>query len=305
MYNAARSVYVQGVFEEQCVPDRVIKGFVSKNGKLPTCTQLEGVQVPSVCTNNDPPRYWMAEQYYTIGSGEVNDATVREIKLEIMKWGPVAAGFHVFDDFLSDYKDGTKVYTHPKKEQKPLGGHAIRIVGWGEELVDGRNVKYWIVANSWGVEWGDNGYGKIEITIPEIQLEKNTVSVWPQILGSDFPYPLTSGSLVPKVSKEDKEIKAQLPIDPATMYRNEHLLLIKQGKMRGSTKPVIDSLKIPFYENFWAYKIGTQKFQLRNGSYATSVPTSKISPQSSESGLWIVLAIVIVIVVVIYFFVRK
>jgi cathepsin B len=302
MYNAARAVYVQGVFEEPCVPDGTIKGFVSKHGKLPTCTELEGAQVPSVCTNGDPPRYWMAEQYYTIGGGEVNESTVREIKLEIMKWGPVAAGFHVFDDFLSGYKDGTKVYTHPKKEQKPLGGHAIRIVGWGEELVDGRDVKYWIIANSWGVEWGDRGYGKIEIMIPEIQLEKNVVSVWPQILGSDFPYPMVNNALVPKVSADDKAIKAQLPIDPATMYRNEHLLLIKQGKMNGSIKPVIDTLKIPFYENFWAFRAGAQKFQLRNGDHVYSL----LEHAAPGSYAWAVVTVLVVAALVAaYIFANK
>lgn len=34
-----------------------------------------------------------------------------------------------------------------------MGGHAIRILGWGVE----NEVPYWLVANSWNVDWGDNG----------------------------------------------------------------------------------------------------------------------------------------------------
>ena len=34
-----------------------------------------------------------------------------------------------------------------------LGGHAIKILGWGEE--DG--TPYWLAANSWNTDWGDNG----------------------------------------------------------------------------------------------------------------------------------------------------
>lgn len=38
-----------------------------------------------------------------------------------------------------------------------LGGHVVKIIGWGEE--DG--VKYWLVANSWNTDWGMDGYFKI------------------------------------------------------------------------------------------------------------------------------------------------
>ena len=32
-------------------------------------------------------------------------------------------------------------------------GHAIRILGWGVE----GGVKYWLIANSWNTDWGDQG----------------------------------------------------------------------------------------------------------------------------------------------------
>ena len=44
------------------------------------------------------------------------------------------------------YKGG--VYIHKTGSQ--LGGHAVKIIGWGED--------YWIVANSWGSAWGLKGY---------------------------------------------------------------------------------------------------------------------------------------------------
>ena len=70
-----------------------------------------------------------------------------------MTKGPVQAMFTVYSDFLS-YKSGVYQYTHGKK----LGGHAVKIVGWGVE----NGVEYWIAQNSWGPEWGENGFFRIK-----------------------------------------------------------------------------------------------------------------------------------------------
>jgi C1A family cysteine protease len=40
----------------------------------------------------------------------------------------------------------------PKKTESLLGGHAVMAVGYDDEK------KYMIVRNSWGKNWGDNGY---------------------------------------------------------------------------------------------------------------------------------------------------
>lgn len=39
------------------------------------------------------------------------------------------------------------VYQHV--HGKALGGHAIRILGWGEE----NGTPYWLIANSWNTDW--------------------------------------------------------------------------------------------------------------------------------------------------------
>lgn len=76
----------------------------------------------------------------------------RDIQLEIMNNGPVEGALTVYEDFPV-YKSGVYQHVHGKA----LGGHAIRILGWGVE--DG--TPYWLIANSWNTDWGDNGYIKL------------------------------------------------------------------------------------------------------------------------------------------------
>lgn len=67
--------------------------------------------------------------------------------------GPVETGFTVYSDFMS-YRGGI----YEQNSYSALGGHAVKIVGWGVE--DGTD--YWIVANSWGPSWGEEGFFRIK-----------------------------------------------------------------------------------------------------------------------------------------------
>lgn len=74
------------------------------------------------------------------------------MQTEIMTHGPIEVDFTVYEDFLT-YKSG--VYEHTTG--KVLGGHAVKMMGWGTE----GGKPYWLIANSWNEDWGDKGYFKI------------------------------------------------------------------------------------------------------------------------------------------------
>ncbi|XP_063786492.1 uncharacterized protein LOC134935233 [Pseudophryne corroboree] len=72
--------------------------------------------------------------------------------------GPIVVGIDASDQFHL-YKNG--VFTG-KCTENP--NHAVIIVGYGTEHDDKENkdIDYWIIRNSWGKGWGDNGYIKMQ-----------------------------------------------------------------------------------------------------------------------------------------------
>jgi len=69
----------------------------------------------------------------------------------IAKHGSITGCFVVYQDFFQ-YRSG--VYKHLSGESR--GGHCVEIIGYNDSL------KAWICKNSWGPNWGDNGYFMIE-----------------------------------------------------------------------------------------------------------------------------------------------
>jgi len=72
------------------------------------------------------------------------------IKTAIYSSGPITASFDVYYDFFS-YTSGC--YKHVTGAF--AGGHAVLVVGWTSDGC-------WIVKNSWGQNWGEQGYFKIK-----------------------------------------------------------------------------------------------------------------------------------------------
>lgn len=75
---------------------------------------------------------------------------VSERKNVLSSVGPLIGGMAVYEDFFSY---GGNVYRHVTGDL--VGYHAIAIVGYSESQ------QCWICKNSWGTDWGENGWFKI------------------------------------------------------------------------------------------------------------------------------------------------
>ncbi|ELW70685.1 Pro-cathepsin H [Tupaia chinensis] len=71
-------------------------------------------------------------------------------------YNPVSFAFEVTNDFMM-YRKGIYSSTSCHKTPDKVN-HAVLAVGYGEE----NGIPYWIVKNSWGPQWGMNGYFLIE-----------------------------------------------------------------------------------------------------------------------------------------------
>lgn len=102
-----------------------------------------GTHTPVKCKRVDAPKYKI-KTYNRILDTE-------SIKNAIHNYGPVVAGFDVYADFF-DYSEGI----YEKQSDKYCGGHIVAIVGYDN------TESCWICKNSWGTEWGENGYFRIK-----------------------------------------------------------------------------------------------------------------------------------------------
>jgi cathepsin B len=123
-----------GITTEGCRP------YTAGDGHVDKCPIFS-----SDCADQSTFKKYYASEFYFL-------KTVEDMKKNILEKGPIETGFMVYEDFIS-YKGGV----YQRTSDKLLGGHAVKIVGWGHM----QGIPYWIVANSWGADWGENGYFRI------------------------------------------------------------------------------------------------------------------------------------------------
>jgi C1A family cysteine protease len=67
----------------------------------------------------------------------------------------VATGLYASDNGFGNYKSGVFDQCTTKSIN-----HAVTVVGWGTE--NGKD--FWLIKNSWGSNWGANGFIKVKKT---------------------------------------------------------------------------------------------------------------------------------------------
>ena len=112
-------------------------------------------------------KVWKIRDYGYVGKGYFGSTNEMNMMEEIYNNGPVVVAINASPDlyyyssgvFITNPKDAVvQDNGHPEVNPWQFTNHAVVCVGWGEVMHEGSMLKYWILKNSWGPQWGETGY---------------------------------------------------------------------------------------------------------------------------------------------------
>lgn len=158
-----------------------LKDFTS-NKLTPSCAFVTQAQSSpfEYCQNlinvNKYKTYSSIVQNFSITHFYSIEKEEEQIQIEILSNGPVIGAFLVYNDFYS-FNPKESIYIHTEDGSSPIGGHAVEIVGWGEE----NGIKYWWIKNTWGEDYGIGGYFRFLRGYNMCHIEQNIHGFFPDL----------------------------------------------------------------------------------------------------------------------------
>lgn len=130
---------------------KVFDWMVDNNKTLRPESQVPYTATNGSCSGTPATDYGATEWGVVDPSGDINKiASVAAIKKAICEYGAVSASVNATSSF-KNYAAGTYFGT-ASNYNSPETNHAIVLVGWD----DAKGA--WLMKNSWGTDWGEDGY---------------------------------------------------------------------------------------------------------------------------------------------------
>jgi len=124
-------------------------------GLVPKHCSTYSPVVPScqlACDVTALEKRWRADNHHYVG-GHYGGATEEKMLQELVDRGPLVVSFEPKHEFM--YYDGGIYSTVPNQRREwEQVDHAVLLVGFGQQ----HGKKYWLLQNSWGEDWGEQGF---------------------------------------------------------------------------------------------------------------------------------------------------
>lgn len=109
------------------------------------------------------------------------EAIITLLKRFLARKFPVMFGFTCFES-LDKASDNKGVVPYPEPYEDIVGGHAITLCGYDD------TTSLFLFKNSWGIEWGDNGYGYLPYKYFEERLADDCWTILNQEWIDNMPF---------------------------------------------------------------------------------------------------------------------
>jgi len=133
--------------------------------------EASGTQCGLQCDVNMLEKRWRADNYHYVG-GYYGGASEKDMMRELVTGGPLVASFEPKNDLMY-YGGGVYKSLPNQRTEWERVDHAVLLVGFGEDV---KGQKYWLLQNSWGEHWGEDGFFRMHRGSDESGIESIVVS---------------------------------------------------------------------------------------------------------------------------------
>ena len=171
------------------------KPYIEMNGSCDDSCDIESLDL-----------IYRLKNYRYVG-GSYGMCSERKMMEELYNNGPIVVSFEPDYNFML-YKSGiyhtlaedSWIKAHVQKPEWQKVDHSVLLVGWGEE----KGEKFWIIQNTWGPLWGENGFFRMKRGVDELGIESICEAADPIVINNKSNTEMTKKELELMTNKDGK-----------------------------------------------------------------------------------------------------
>lgn len=187
LYKVARNLALKPILEQGVNPRSVMQALVMVGAPPEAYWPYEAARV-----NDEPSAFcyalagdYRSTKYFRYDMGQSEADVLKYVKRGLCHLLPVMFGFYLYPSYQRADRSGEIPFPAPGEPR--IAGHCVVAVGYDDDKAitssDGSvTIGAFRILNSWGVEWGDNGYG----WLPYAYLLQGFTADWWSLISEEF-----------------------------------------------------------------------------------------------------------------------